>query len=419
MPNGRAYWFLFGAFTFWLFANQTQIGWLYVIAALLVAVVLAGYWLNRGSLRAITATRTLSIAPDDALHEGDDLTIRLHLASKRRTPAVQLNVTEACPLADPDSDERHLTMFVPVLPLKSGISYPYNVTVYQRGAHTFPPVQVTSRAPFGFFRRSTTLDLPTPTLVYPQLRKLKRLDLLDRQPVAQETYPRAGMGTEVIGVREYRPGDSPRHIHWRSVARRGTLVSKEFAEETQPGVTLVLDRYQPLMPAAATKHTPFELGIKAAVSIAEYALRRRYPLHLAAADDDFALPAGALVWETLMQYSARVQPRADATLPDLLSHRAMQLYIAVVMTWPDKNAIEPIIALKQRGSRVLAVLIDPRSFPAFNQDDPSDSAMQPIANALQAADVETRLLGYGDDWSQVLSDAPQTMDEPLREGQHD
>jgi len=50
--------------------------------------------------------------------------------------------------------------------------------------------------------------------------------------------PRAGSGTEIFGVREYHSGDSLRRIHWRSSARHGELVVREFEP---PGVqTLVI-----------------------------------------------------------------------------------------------------------------------------------------------------------------------------------
>ena len=50
---------------------------------------------------------------------------------------------------------------------------------------------------------------------------------------AAAAAPRAGSGTELFGVREYRPGDSLRRIHWRSSARHDELMVREFEP---PGV---------------------------------------------------------------------------------------------------------------------------------------------------------------------------------------
>jgi uncharacterized protein (DUF58 family) len=289
-------------------------------------------------------------------------------------------------------------MFVPLLPEK--VSFTYEIEIYRRGLQRFPPLKLASRAPFGFFQRKRELALETPTLIYPEVRELEHFALLDRQPAAELTIPRAGLGSEVIGVRPYRPGDSPRHIHWRSVARRGQLVSKEFAEESQPGVTLVLDRYQPLDPLPATKHTPFEMAVKCAVSMADYALRQNYPLVLAADDEDLALPQGALVWDVLMQYLARVQPRPAATLADVLTYQPMQQFVAVALCWPDAAALEAILALKQRGYRMFVALPDAPTYPI----DAAPPA-QPIADALTSADIDVRLVAHGVDWAAVLSDA--------------
>src|SRR5205823_4067005 len=54
--------------------------------------------------------------------------------------------------------------------------------------------------------------------------------------VASLAAPRAGAGSELFGVREYRRGDSLRRIHWRSSARRGELVAREYEP---PGLHLL------------------------------------------------------------------------------------------------------------------------------------------------------------------------------------
>jgi uncharacterized protein (DUF58 family) len=244
------------------------------------------------------------------------------------------------------------------------------------------------------------LDVPTRVLVYPEIHALRRLTLLDRQPVAQWTQPRAGVGTEVMGIRPFRSGDSPRHVHWRSVARVGRLISKEFADETQPGLTLVLDRYRLPLPWVDSKHTPFEWAVKVAASVADYAQRCGYPLYILADDEDLPPPAGAVRWDGVLQYLARVQPVHRPSLPELLGNpkQIYQNLIAVIIPYPDASVIAPLISLHQRGFGVLAVLIDPASFPMCG-----DAAL-PFSGQLRAAGIDTRLIHFGQDWAEQLEE---------------
>ena len=227
MKRTARFWtFLVASFVFWFFANQTQIGWLYIVSAILGGIVIAAWFLNRGTLKRLSGERQPLLDSDADLHEGDEIRIRLTLKNTGQLPASHLALIEHCPLAPPDSEERELRMFIPMLP--DSLEFDYEITVHRRGLHHFPAMKVTSRAPFGFYERKGERKVETSVLVYPELRKLTRLSLLDEQPAAELTNPKAGMGSEVIGVRPYRPGDSPRHIHWRSVARHGQLVSKEL-----------------------------------------------------------------------------------------------------------------------------------------------------------------------------------------------
>jgi uncharacterized protein (DUF58 family) len=396
MPTGRFYSFLFASLLFYLFANQTQVGWLYVVSALLGGILITGFVLNRRSLKGIGGRRKLLIEPDAPLHESDDLTITLYLENQRRTPAAHLHLIERCPLAAPTDEVHESAMFVPIL--TDTVSFDYNLTVYRRGVHHFPDIELASRAPFGFFRRKGVLKVDTSVLVYPEVRRMRQFSLLDKQPAAQLTNPRAGLGSEVIGVRDYRSGDSPRHIHWRSVARRGQLISKEFAEETQPGVTVVLDRYCPLDPLPTTKYTPFEMAVKCTVSMAAYAIQRQYPVYLAADSEGLAFPQGAIVWDALMQYMARVETRNQSNLSDILNYQPMQQFVAIALAWPDETVLETLIAMKQRGYNLFVALPDPTTYPI----DTAISA-QGIQSALEQTGIDVAMVAHGTDWAPVLS----------------
>ena len=396
MPTARFYSFLAASLAFYFFANQTQIGWLYVVSALLCGILLAGFVFNRRAARGIKIRRLLHMTADLPVHENDDLSITLSVDNLRRTMALQLRIEEKCPLAIPESPEADISIFTPVL--SRTVSFEYAVTVYRRGLHNFPPSRIQTRFPFGFFQRISTIPADTAVLVYPEVRKLSHFALLDQRPMAQLTHPRAGLGTEIIGVRDYRPGDSPRHIHWRTVARRARLVSKEFAEETQPGVTIVLDRFMPPEYSSTSKHTPFEIAIKCAVSMAEYALRKQYPVSLAADETDFAVPQGSLVWDSIMQYTARVASRPVSTLEDVLRYQAMQQFIAVVLSWPDDNLLEILLSLKQRGYRLFVAIPDPASFPIE-----TNISAQKMMAACKQAEIDTCMIQHGDDWAEKIS----------------
>ncbi len=393
MPTSRAYSFIAASVIIYLFGNQTQVGWLYVVSALLLGVVVAGWWLSRSSLRGITGKRQVAQALEEDLYEGDEVNITLEIEKRKGAASALLRVEEFCPLAAPDSPQRKSQLFIPALAQGEPVAFEYQVTVDRRGVHTFPPLVSESRAPFGFFKRRGTLGIPTRVLVYPEVRPLKRLELLDRQLTAQVARSRAGVGYEVMGVRPYRPGDSPRHIHWRSVARTGALISKEFADEAQPGLTLIIDLFNYPYPITDTKHTPFEWAVKAAASIGDYAQKRGYSLHLLSDDEVLAAPHGAVGEMALLQYLARVQPTGKRTLTEVMGARPLQAFAAVIIPYADVKVVGALTAMHQSGIEVLAVVMDGTSFPT------GGTSAAEITSALRSADIMVREVTFGEDWA--------------------
>lgn len=402
-PTGRAYVFLVTALVLYFFANQTQVGWLYVMSAMMTGAVLGAGWLNRRMLRGLDAQRQVQRSQTDhdddlELFEGQTAQIALTFRNTRRAAAWQTRLTEHCPLAAPDSPQRAIKVFIPVIPARGAIAFDYAVTLDRRGLHEFPALQLRSPAPFGFFTRQRELSTLTRVLVYPEVRPVSRLSLLDDRLAPQLTRLRAGFGSEVIGARAFRSGDSPRHIHWRSTARSGQLISKEFAEEGQPGLSLVLDLYAHPYPTDESKHIPFEWLIKVAASVGDYAYTRGYPLHLTVDDSALVAPSGAVTWSALLQYLARVQPLGTRPLPELLSAPPTQAFVVVIVPWPDPNLITALNALQRQGRSVLALVIDPESFPA------GGLSARPFVDALHAAGIESRLIRFGSDWAVQISE---------------
>lgn len=374
----RSIGFLIIAFMLYLFGNQTQIGWLYVMSALIAGLVVVGGILNRGALRGIQVERSLSA---ENLYEGDDITVELRVKRARGLAAYQVEMTEICPIAE--RAERQKRLYLPVIPSSQPLNYAYPVTLDRRGVYAFPPVEMRTRFPFGFFRRRGQINSPTQALVYPEVKPLLRFPLLEKQIAAQIATQRTGHGSEVIGVRPFRSGDSPRHIHWRSTARTGQLMSKEFADEAQPNLTMLFDTTYTA--SLDSKHNPFEWAVKSAVSIADHARRRGFPLFLRHGDSALSNIESALGWETFLQLMARIQP-SPCDLADLGAALPSGSMIAAVLPMPTMRHLAPLMEWKARGTAVVAVLIDPASF------DSGVETAEPVRIALAASGIDAVLI---------------------------
>ncbi len=98
----------------------------------------------------------------------------------------------------------------------------------------------------GFFYRRIFLRVPTEYLVLPTLadeeggqRATKRLNSLP--PPGIHRLRRPGGGSELLDLREYRPGDPPKMIAWKASARREVLITKEFENDVPVRCVFFLD----------------------------------------------------------------------------------------------------------------------------------------------------------------------------------
>jgi len=118
-----------------------------------------------------------------------------------------------------------------------------------RGVHPFPEITLGSRFPFGMAEcRLAKKSSDGELLVFPARGRLAGEIERALLPRGLREGRRAGRGfpsNEFHSVREYRPGDSPRNIHWRVTAHRGELAVKEMERERPAPVALLLDSRVP------------------------------------------------------------------------------------------------------------------------------------------------------------------------------
>ncbi len=383
------------AVALYLAANQTQVSWLYVFAALLAGVWLAQAGLPARLLNGLRVARRVGGTEDAELRVGDPVRVELEVHNAGALPAWQVRGVETCPFA-PAAD-RSQPFFVDV-PARGAVTLAYTVPAARRGWFEPGPVPLRTRAPAGLFEAEHLAPAEGGgVLIFPEYRELERFPLLDRRPATQNPYARVGPGSEFLGVREYRPGDPPRHVHWRTTARAGQLVVREFAEETQPGLTIALDVRAASVIGGPDDDT-LERAIKAAATLVHYAAARHLGVELAAASRAWPAPAGPLSRWAALSYLARVPGDGERPFAAVLEQLGAAVFVAALLPAPDEAVVPALIGLKRQGAEVLAVLIDPAPFaPALAGQAAG------LAARLRAAGLSARVIGSEPDWEHTLA----------------
>jgi uncharacterized protein (DUF58 family) len=165
-----------------------------------------------------------------------------------------------------------LSWFAARLPGRQTTTFRATPTVRQRGRYVWGPLWAWSSYPFGLVRRGVRLADEESIIVLPRLGRLHRGRLrqfLARQVAATEPIRRAprerrATEAEFHGLRTFRHGDSPRWIHWRTTARRGELMVREFEDAPGEHLILVVD---PWLPTNQFRHAPLEDAFSFAATV--------------------------------------------------------------------------------------------------------------------------------------------------------
>src|SRR5258707_1211331 len=135
---------------------------------------------------------------------------------------------------------------VPPAPPNQEVEVHAELTPLCRGILRFTGVTLARPDPLGLFRGFVTVPLPQTTLILPRRYALPPMALPGRMKHQERGVTLAssvGQSDQFIGLRDYRHGDPMRHIHWRSWAKAGKPVVKEFEDEFFVRHALVLDTF--------------------------------------------------------------------------------------------------------------------------------------------------------------------------------
>jgi len=214
-----------------------------------------------------------------------------------------------------------------------------------RGAIVANDWVLESSDPLGFFRFRRKGANGEIGLVLPRFASLSTRPQA-RELEASVSAPQSGSGMELFGVREYRPGDPLRRIHWRSSARLGELVVREYEPPGVQTMGIFCD------PNPSSREVADQVA-RLAASEAWDCIRGGGRVVLWAPGLEPSLPSEAKSLWALLEWLARYpEPRAA------ISGHVPSVTDAVGVTAePDATLIDALETVRRRGGRIRAWVV--------------------------------------------------------------
>jgi uncharacterized protein (DUF58 family) len=222
-----------------------QINLLVLLAAMMIPALLFNWRMAVSLVRRISASHKLP----DWIFAGKTAVIELEVQNQSRTFAawnilLTDQIRRIVPANGYASSKSVDLVVVSIDPAhKTHVSY--RCFFAERGVYRIGPVKVTCQYPFGLVRAWFRQLDATELYVAPRLGRLntqwnKRLGALAVGTASAERR-RGWLPDEFFGLRGWQHGDTLRSIHWRSTAKRGQLVVKQYDQPTDRDFALALD----------------------------------------------------------------------------------------------------------------------------------------------------------------------------------
>ncbi len=283
-----------------------------------------------------------------------------------------------------------------------------------RGRFATGPLTVRTSDPFGLVQLDRQFVATTEVMVTPRIVPLPSLRATGGAGSTGEARPhRIGIvGQDDALVREYRPGDDVRRVHWRSTARWGELMVRREEQAWDPSASIMLDS-RSAAHAGRGMQNSLEWAISAAASIAIHFLDDGFGVEIYEADGALNI-AGSMgqhssaSQELVVSRLTDLRPRSTTTMHYAVESAAVdrpgQLVIAIMgrMTAEDANAM---LRVRRNRAYGLAMVLDVDTFadfPAGERDRTQHELAMQILRDSQWRVVEVpRGMGVDDAWSSL------------------
>jgi uncharacterized protein (DUF58 family) len=235
----------------------------------------------------------------------------------------------------------------------------FAIPTSRRGVLTVGPVHAVRSDPLGLLRRDQSLTEPELLFVHPRTVRVQSSAAgMIRDLEGQETRKLTDSDVSFHALRGYVPGDDRRFIHWKTSARTGTLMVRQF-EETRRSHLLValstrVDDY--------ASDDEFETALSIAGSLGLQSINERQTLSMSTSTRHLTTPSAKRL---LDQLSGVEFERNAPRLPEVARRLARDINGASVAILVCGSMVEA--AEMRKAGRFFA--LDVRTIVVRNQPD--------------------------------------------------
>jgi uncharacterized protein (DUF58 family) len=364
--------------------NRTQ-AFLWVIPALLSATLITGFFWPRWLVKKLTVSRS---GPARA-EEGETIHFRIEVENQGMLPRFMVEIVDHLPfvgLSDANATSLKTLGMVAYLPGNQRQQFEVPVICEKRGYYRLGPVGLASSFPLGLTEARASRNEGRQSLtIYPDVFQIMSLPLKGAPSQIHRggyVLPEGAGAAEFSGLREYRRGDNPRHIHWPTTARLSELMVREYEPLASACLYLLLDQAAESNVGLGREST-FEYAVRIAASIGRAAASQNIRTRLAG-DGKNALRgvagAGDLHFQGMLDELAVVACDGSTPYEQLLGEVGpfcLRGETAVVFlseraaSWT--KTLEALATLRARQVHLLAVLFDQASFVPDKQASKHES----------------------------------------------
>ncbi len=269
----------------------------------------------------------------------------------------------------------------------------YRLRPRVRGNFRFEGVQLRLHSPLWLWRQSRITGAPQSVRVFPNFAPLAGFALFSAEQasrlVGAHIKRRRGEGTDFHQMREYRVGDSMRQIDWKATARARKLISREYQDEKNQQLLMVIDTGRRML-AHEGGLSHFDRALDATLVVSYIALKRgdAVGLFTVGGEQRWVAPQrGMAAIDTLLRASYDLQPAPVATdylaaSTELALRQRRRALVMLVTNLRDEDIEDVLGAVRLLQKRHLVVVASLRE---SDLDEALDQPVDDVRSAVRAA----------------------------------